>query len=178
MDIKKFIFTFLLITIFLTTSINMVFGETTLRKTPDFPTVFKLLEKQSELDETEITFHGELIGQPIFEKKGVFVNVMDNEFNALGIYLLKTDLTKLTHYGRHGQKGDYIQVTGTFHKVCKQHGGDTDLHAKILSVVKPGETIPEPKIHSYKIALSVTLLLMVLGLFFLNYQPGTKKEKL
>jgi hypothetical protein len=175
---KKFMILLLVISFFLITPVNLVFGEATLQKTPDFLTVFKLLEKQAELDGTEITFHGELIGQPIFEKMGVFVNIMDVEFNALGIYLPKKDLIKFNHYGRHGQKGDYIQVSGTFHKVCSQHGGDTDLHAKDITVITPGETIPEPTIPPYKIILGTTLILIVLYLFFSSRQLGAKKEKL
>ena len=139
--------------------------QPTLQSIPDFPTVFKLLEQQDRLDSKQISFHGEVVGQPIYEKKGVFVNVMDQEFNALGIYMDKSMVAKITHYGRYGTRGDFVKVSGIFHKVCTQHGGDTDLHADEIQILKKGEIIPKPKVSPVKIILSFLLPLIVLFLF-------------
>jgi hypothetical protein len=172
-QMKKKISLLFLVSLLIFSSLGTILGaekkvekkQPTLQSIPDFPTVFKLLEQQDNLDGKRISFQGELIGQAIYEKKGVFVNLMDQEFNALGIYMDKSFVKKFTHYGRHGTKGDFVKATGTFHKVCTQHGGDTDLHASEIQILKTGETIPEPKVSPVKITLSLLLPLLALFLF-------------
>ncbi len=176
MKAKKFILIFFLVTPLFIFSSSMVRGEQAFQSIPNMPTVFKLLEKQTELDGKKITFHGELIGQPIFDQHGVFVNVMDNEFNALGIYLDKNMLVKFTHYGRHGQKGDYVQTTGIFHKVCAVHGGDTDLHATEITVLKAGKSNPEPIIPTFKVVFCFILLVLAIVLYLSAKQRRIKQE--
>lgn len=152
-----------------------VLASPSLSSTTDSPTVFQLLEKQQELDGTTVTFSGEVIGQPIHDKKGVFVNVMDKEYNALGVYLHQSDLTQLTHFGRHGVRGDYIKVTGTFRQVCPDHGGDTDLHASFLTIVAKGRILKTPLVPQWKIILSIALLLVSIFLLFGKERPSWHK---
>lgn len=163
--------------ILLVGSTQQAFGGPTISSSKEAYTVFQLLEKQQELDGTTITFSGEVIGQPIHDKKGVFVNVMDHEFNALGVYLNPSDLSQLKHFGRYSSRGDYIQVTGVFHKICLQHGGDTDLHATTVTIKKPGEAIPEKPITPVKWVISLLLPFLVLFLYLSKQAPNHHKAK-
>lgn len=148
--------------------ISIIKAESAFQNKLENMTVFQLLEKQTELDGKEISFDGEVIGQPIFDKNGVFINLMDHEFNALGVYLDKSMLTTINHYGRDGQKGDYVRVTGIFHKVCLQHGGDTDLHVTKLSMIKPGERFPSKRTPPLVIGIGIILPIVTFVLYYLT----------
>jgi len=165
---------FCILLILVISPLSPVRGEPAMQNYLEIPTVFQLLEKQTELDGEKITYQGEVIGQAIFEKKGVFVNVMDREFNALGIYLDKPDLSKITNFGRYGRKGDYIVVSGTFHKVCAQHGGDTDLHGDTITVIKKGYKLQEERLPISKIIICMLLIISTLLVYF--FPPKTKKR--
>ena len=39
-------------------------------------------------------------------------------------------------------KGAILQVRGTFHLVCADHEGQSDLHAEAVTVIAPGEHHP------------------------------------
>ena len=45
---------------------------------------------------------------------------------------------KIDTYGKYGTTGTTLQVRGTFHLVCPDHDGVSDLHAEVVSVVEPG----------------------------------------
>ena len=46
---------------------------------------------------------------------------------------------KIDTYGKYGTTGTKLQVRGTFHLVCTEHEGLTDLHADIVTVVDKGK---------------------------------------
>ncbi len=46
---------------------------------------------------------------------------------------------KIDTYGKYGTTGTKLQVRGTFHLVCTEHEGLTDLHADIVTVVEKGK---------------------------------------
>ena len=57
---------------------------------------------------------------------------------TLSVYMSSESAAKIDTYGKYGTTGTTLQVRGTFHLVCPDHDGVSDLHAEVVSVVEPG----------------------------------------
>ena len=62
----------------------------------------------------------------------------DNGGATLSVYMSSESAAKIDTFGEYGSTGTSLQVRGTFHLVCSDHDGVTDLHAEVVTVVKPG----------------------------------------
>lgn len=61
----------------------------------------------------------------------------------IATYMSSESAAKIDRYGRYGVTGTTLQVRGTFHLVCDDHDGATDLHAEVVSAVKQGRDHPD-----------------------------------
>jgi len=66
--------------------------------------------------------------------------------------------------GRYLVKGDIVLVKGIFNRSCKVHGGDTDIHALQVQIVKRGYKMQE-QINKTKAAFAI--LIFSLGSFLM-----------
>lgn len=57
---------------------------------------------------------------------------------TLSVYMSSESAAKIDTFGEYGSTGTSLQVRGTFHLVCPDHDGLSDLHAEVVSVVEPG----------------------------------------
>lgn len=63
---------------------------------------------------------------------------------ALSVFMDVDDTKKIDGFGKYGVTGTRLQVRGTFHLVCPEHGGITDLHADHVSVMAKSAKRAEP----------------------------------
>jgi hypothetical protein len=96
-----------------------------------------LIEQGKKYDQSMVVYEGEAIREAMIRGNHGWINVSDGN-NAIGIWTKKEDLLRIKHYGSYQSTGDVIRVTGIFHRSCPEHGGDMDIHAKSLQVVKTG----------------------------------------
>jgi len=116
----------------------------------------ELINNAKEYDGKTVVYEGEVIGDIMVRGDYAWINVNDNQ-NAIGIWTDK-DLTKYILYtGSHKFKGDWIEVTGVFHRACLEHGGDLDMHAQAVRKVRQGRQIIE-KLNMSKRNLAFVLL--------------------
>lgn len=122
-----------------------------------------LTENSAGFDGKTVTFRGEVIGVMM---KGDFawVNILDNEV-AIGVWCHAEDARKVSVIGDYRHVGDKVEVVGTFHMACPEHGGDLDIHADNFTVVAVGRELDRPPSLSL-IALSVTLVAAAIVLAF------------
>ena len=75
---------------------------------------------------------------------------------------------RIDAFGKYGTTGTMLQVRGTFHLVCPEHSGLTDLHAEHVSVVDKGKHYEEPFSLEAFIpgAVVVAVGLVVTGVFY------------
>ena len=119
----------------------------------------ELITGATEYDGKIVSFQGEVIGDVMARGHYSWINVYDGT-NALGIWIPQ-DLTKsILFTGNYKAKGDLVEVTGIFHHVCAQHGGDLDIHAQSMRQVAGGRQVVE-KVNEYK-ALALFVLLGIL----------------
>ena len=145
----------LTILIFITMAIPMAGANAAEVTTTD------LIEHASEWDGKTVTFTGELIGDVMLRGDHVWLNVLDDS-NAIGIWAERSVLDSITSIGRYEQTGDTMQIKGVFHRACQEHGGDMDLHAEQIIVIKAGyQTEP---VLSYPLLIGAVVLLLADGI--------------
>lgn len=100
-----------------------------------------LIEDASVLDGQTVVYRGELIGDVLTRGNYEWLNVSDGS-NAIGIWTEKRLLNTALIPGRYGQKGDTLGITGVFHRSCREHGGDMDIHAMQIEILAHGSATP------------------------------------
>lgn len=135
-----------------------------------------LIEHAKEFDGQEVTVQGEAIGEGMKRGDYSWININDGT-NAIGLWTSESDAEKVTRYGNYKNIGDTIQMVGVFHRACKEHGGEADLHGKELTVIEEGYQIKET-IAVSKILGSGVLVLIAFAMFLLLYKTTNRKGKI
>jgi len=134
-----------------------------------------LINNAKQYDGKTVVYAGEVIGDIMPRGEFAWVNVNDNE-NAIGIWI-DADLTKdLLYTGSYKSKGDWIEVTGVFHRACLEHGGDLDIHAQKLTKISQGRFISE-EVPINKKKLSIYLSGAILCLLILQSYRLMRQKK-
>jgi hypothetical protein len=130
----------------------------------------------------QVTFHGEAIGEVMVRGDHAWIHLNDDAYMIknveegakLGGYnsgmavWLPASLTKaIDTYGDYQHEGSIVEVRGTFNGACKEHGGDTDIHATSLDLLVPGHTVDDP-VPPWKAVLAVVLTAIAGLLFWLE----------
>jgi hypothetical protein len=102
----------------------------------------ELIKNAKEYDDKEVVFEGEVIGEVMPRGRYAWVNVHDGN-RAIGIWMPYELSRKIKYAGSYKSRGDVIAVTGVFHQNCLEHGGDTDIHAQSMRVLRPGGIVSE-----------------------------------
>ena len=121
-----------------------------------------LVEKASAYNGAGVTVVGEIIGDVMARGDHVWLNLLDSG-TAVGIWVEKSLLPEITFVGNYGVLGDRVSVTGIMHRACPEHGGDLDIHAESIALVRRGEIISHPVDTSRiiaAVALSVSGILL------------------
>ena len=116
-----------------------------------------LIEQASALDGQTVTYTGEVIGDIMRRGDYAWINVSDGN-NAIGIWIPTDLLGDVQTAGRYTDHGDEVQIIGSFHRACREHGGDLDIHATQLALLSKGyET--EHTVEPIRVVLAVILSL-------------------
>lgn len=67
---------------------------------------------------------------------------------AIAVYMSETAASRIDTLGGYGSTGTTLQVRGTFHLVCPDHEGVTDIHATVVQVVDSGSSHPDQLVLS------------------------------
>lgn len=153
MMIKRMFMLFLLG--FLTICFISNFANITLAKPIDSTT---LINNAAKFDGKEVEFQGEAIGEIMKRGNFAWVNVYDGQ-NAIGIFMPYNEVKKIKVLGKYLVKGDMLNIKGTFNRACKVHGGDLDIHAKKVEIVKKGYKIDQPT-NNLKAILGIGLFMV------------------
>lgn len=94
-------------------------------------TSIELIEQAKSLNQTEVIYQGEVIGDVLFRGEQAWLSVSDG-VNAIAVYIPIQLLPQDLAVGRYLYKGDTISVKGILHRACQNHGGDLDLHVSYL----------------------------------------------
>ena len=113
-----------------------------------------------------MVYEGEVIGDIMARGGYAWINVNDGKA-AIGIWIDKGLTKDIIYTGSYKSKGDWVEITGVFHRACPQHGGDLDIHAQGLRKITPGRLIQKDA-DITKINLSIVLLGVLFLVWILN----------
>lgn len=149
--------------------IVMILGLFILLALPTQATTVKindLVENAKTYDGQTITIQAEAIGEVLERGENAWINVNDKS-NAIGVYIPISEAKKITFFGDYAHTGDTLLITGIMHNACVEHGGELDIHAETITIVKAGSATPHPvkliKIASFGF---LALFASLLGVYF------------
>lgn len=102
-----------------------------------------LLNNAKQYDGKTINYKGEVIGDVMIRGDYAWLNVNDGTI-AIGVWVPKTMVQDIRYVGDYHKKGDIVEVSGTFHRSCSEHGGDLDIHAAEIKKVTSGSLVIQP----------------------------------
>ena len=129
-----------------------------------------------------ITFHGEAVGEVMVRGDYAWIHLNDDAYEEknveegakLGGYnsgmavWVPAGLTKqIDSYGDYKHEGSIVEIQGTFNAACKEHGGDMDIHATSLRVIRPGHEVVD-QVMLWKVLLAIALVLVAAGLWYFD----------
>lgn len=138
-----------------------------------------LVENASAWNGHVVTFKGEVIGEAMVRGKMAWIHLNDDAYMwknieegaQLGGYnsghavWISADLAmKIRFFGDFKQEGDVVKIVGTFNAACPQHGGDMDIHASTLEIVRVGHPVYHV-INTSRAIIAGVLLVLALILY-------------
>jgi hypothetical protein len=132
-----------------------------------------LIENAAKYDGQEVTINGEAIGDRMDRGNDSWINVNDGS-NAIGIWLSNSEADKVHYFGDYKYIGDTLKITGTFHRACREHGGEADFHAASLDIIKSGHRVKE---NISLVKIISTVILLPVALFMLLFYMKKLKLK-
>ena len=133
----------------------------------------QLIENAKNLDNKQVSIQGELIGEALERGEYAWLNINDKT-NAIGVWIKQTDIKAIKFYGDYKYIGDIVEIKGTFHKACPEHGGDVDIHVAVIKIVKEGYAVKDNV--SYKKVITTLGLVIITLLLFLIYLRIMKRH--
>lgn len=134
----------------------------------------ELINNAKEYDGKSVSYSGEVIGDIMARAQGVWVNVNDGK-NAIGVWTSKELIKDITHAGSYSENGDIVEITGVFHRSCREHGGELDIHAQTITKISSGRIIAHEittKTINFTFTLSCIIILVCLVRILLLKKPG------
>ncbi len=94
-----------------------------------------------------------------------WINLNDGD-NAIGVWCKSEFTDSVKFIGDYKNKGDILEVEGTFNRDCPLHGGELDIHANTVHIVKRGyptkEITDEAKLNASMVIFLTVLLLALI----------------
>lgn len=127
-----------------------------------------LIDHAKDYDNQKVVYEGEVLGDILYRGDHAWLAVSDGN-NTIGIYVTAEQARQISMVGGYGKHGDTIRVEGIFHRACAEHGGDLDIHANTVAVLKAGEDVQMPLSRLVTI-LAIALPLPAAGLLILVWK--------
>lgn len=108
-----------------------------------------LQDADSYLNDQTVQVTGEVIGDRIraeFDPGYCWIVLQgsDKGHSEIPVFMSLDATAVIDTYGAYGRKGTMLQVRGTFHLICPEHEGLTDLHADTVTFVEKGSVSEQP----------------------------------
>ncbi len=120
----------------------------------------ELIENAKKIDGKNIIYTGEAVTAIMDRGGDSWVNLNDGD-NAIGIWCAHVLTEPIRYVGDYKNRGDIVEVEGIFHRACPIHGGELDIHASSLKVIKTGYQVKRP-FNRKMVEMSVVLFILTL----------------
>lgn len=132
-----------------------------------------ILSEPDTFDKAKVSFKGEVIGEVLKEKDGVWINMSSGDFN-IGVFLKdKKMVDKIKNFGSYKVKGDRVKIEGIFYKRCPFHF-ERNIHALSLEIINIGGVRMEVPLDSKKkLSFILIIICLTLGIiYFIKIKYG------
>lgn len=120
----------------------------------------ELISSAKDYDKKEIVYSGEVIGDIMKRGQNCWINISDGD-NAIGVWAEESLAKNIKYKGSYKYIGDEVKVTGIFNKACPEHGGDLDIHAQKIEIIRKGYISKRP-VNVYYILIAAILLVIAI----------------
>jgi len=138
-----------------------------------------LVEDAKDWDGQTVGFTGEAIGEAMRRGTMAWIHLNDDAYGlaeeagaglsgfngGIGVWVDAQLASRIAFFGDYKRHGDVVEVTGIFHAACPQHGGDMDIHADSLRIVRGGyevaRTIGRSRLLAAGMMVALTALLFL-----------------
>jgi len=140
----------------------------------------ELIDNMKKFDGETVIIEGEVIGDCMVRGDYAWITVNDDAYSrksieeggkrvgisniGIGVWIPKGETRSIEFLGSYKTKGDIVRVVGTFHMADSTHGGDTDIHATHLEVVKSGYRF-RPPFQYWKLLIVLALVVLIVVLW-------------
>jgi len=146
------------------------------------PSSGQLVEKNKQYNGTRVTFTGEAIGEVMVRGDYAWIHLNDDAYmernveegaklggynSGMAIWVPAALTKQIDTYGDYKHEGSIVQISGTFNAACKEHGGDMDIHADSVTMIRPGHVVVDP-VPGWKAALAAGLALLAGALYWIE----------
>jgi len=132
-----------------------------------------LVEDAKDWDGRTVSFTGEAIGEAMRRGNMAWIHLNDDAYglaqgaeaglfgfnSGIGVWVDARLASRIALFGDYTRHGDVVEVTGIFHAACPLHGGDMDIHADSLRIMRGGYEVAWPIDRSRLIAAGVMVAL-------------------
>lgn len=132
----------------------------------------ELINNAKDYNGNTVVYKGEVIGDIMLRGEYAWINVND-EKNAIGIWIKKELIKDIIYTGSYRAKGDLVEITGKFNRSCVEHGGDLDIHAQSINKISSGSKIYQA-INTRAINFALALGCIILLVFLLRMWQSRK----
>lgn len=111
--------------------------------------IYALNTSDTYFDNQTVQVTGEIVGdrinaEALAGKCWLTLSALpDATASTVQLYVSESDAAKIDTFGRYGSTGTTVTAMGTYHLVCSEHDGLSDLHVDVLTVVESGQTHEE-----------------------------------
>lgn len=132
-----------------------------------------LIEKSAAYDGRTVTFTGEAVGEAMVRGDEVWLHLNDDDYadgsiatgaapqgynSGIAVVADTEDARVVTVFGDYRHQGDTVRISGVFNAACPEHGGDMDVHADEISVVRAGTTLSHAPETSSFVLLAIAFV--------------------
>lgn len=141
-----------------------------------------LVEDANDWDGRSVRFTGEAIGESMIRGTMSWIHLNDDPYgleetavlsgfnSGIGVWIEAGLASGITVFGGYGSHGDVVEITGIFNAACPEHGGDMDIHADSLRIVRAGHDTAHP-IAPSRILAAAVMGALTIGLFLAYAMP-------
>lgn len=126
----------------------------------------ELIKDAKQYDGKNVVYRGEVVGDIMLRGEFAWLNINDGS-NAIGIWIKKELINGIQHIGSYQAKGDVLEVSGVFNRSCPEHGGDLDIHAKSMRILRSGASIEHAVNNKeIRVALGLSCIMILVWLLY------------
>jgi len=124
-----------------------------------------LIQNANQYDGQIVEIQAEVIGDVMRRSNGVWLNVSDGT-SAIGIFCARSILPQIKFRGDYKNSGDILLIKGQFNRADRSQGGDLDIRASEIKVIKDGYKVKRElnrgKLNAIVILVPIIIVLIII----------------